>query len=267
MSTDTGLWLAGVAFELSLLGVLVYRRIWKQFPLFCAYCVWDLCSNALGFLAYARLSRNAYATYYLAQTVFDSVLVFCVLIEIVSSVFQPLGARLARRLTLSSGLLLFGAGSVAWWAAVLPATVYGLHQIHWILRLQQATSAARILFFLMLAGSSRVLSIGFRNRELQLATGFGVYSLATLATEVAKSHKEWNVSNILTNRLIIGIFDAILLYWLVSFARKEMERKPISPEALTFLNAIAGIARDTRKTVDSLNKKSEADPRKSQPKQ
>lgn len=266
MSTDTGLWLVGVAFELSLLGVLVYRRIWKQFPLFCAYCVWDLCSNALGFLAYAKLSRGDYATYYLAQTLFDAVLVFCVLVEVASSVLQPLGARLARRLTLGFGFLLFGAGLVAWWAAVIPASVYGLHQIHWILRLQQATSAARILFFLVLAGSSGLLSIGFRDHELQLATGFGIYSLASLAVEVAKSHKEWNVDYPFVNRLVIGVFDAILLYWLVSFARKEMERKPISPEALSFLNAIAGTARDTRKVVDRLNEKGEADPRKSPPK-
>ena len=43
-------------------------------------------------------------------------------------------------------------------------------------QLQHTVSILRILFFLVLAGGSQLLSIGWRDRELQVATGLGFYS-------------------------------------------------------------------------------------------
>ena len=38
----------------------------------------------------------------------------------------------------------------------------------------------RILFFLAIAGCSQLLSIGWRDRELQIATGLGFFSIVSL---------------------------------------------------------------------------------------
>jgi hypothetical protein len=84
MSLDNTLWLVGILTEAVVVGLLVYRRVWRLLPVFCIYCAWDVLSNAEGFASshIFKLSYSNYIFTYLIQTVIDSVLQFCVLVEL-----------------------------------------------------------------------------------------------------------------------------------------------------------------------------------------
>ena len=80
MSLDNTLWLAGILTEAFVVGLLIYRRVWRLLPLFCVYCIWDVLSNAEGFATAHMFDSTSsfYLTTYLIQTAIDSVLQFCV---------------------------------------------------------------------------------------------------------------------------------------------------------------------------------------------
>lgn len=253
MSTEVVLWLAGILTEACLIGLLLYRSVQHRLPIFTAYCVWDICSNSLVYLAYGHVSGVAYSTIYFSQTAIDSVLVFCVLIEIVYSVLKPLGNALARRASVVIAAVLIGVGAVAWWFAVVPGASAQTKQLQWILDLQQVTSITRILFFLALVASSRLLSLGMGDHELQVATGFGVYSLVSVVIEIVKSHPDLGMSFRVLNEVAVTTFDAMLLYWVVAFSRKDKVRKPISPQMQELLAGLASHARKTRTVMQNLD--------------
>jgi hypothetical protein len=120
-----------------------------------------------------------------------------------------------------------------------------------LVRLLQTTSILRVLFFLILAGFSQLLSIGWRDRELQVVTGLGFYSLVSLSVAMLQAHQtQWQQYSHL-NQLVVASYFCSLLYWVVCFAQKEAERKEFTPQMQNFLLALAGTARTTR--VDLLD--------------
>jgi uncharacterized membrane protein len=114
------------------------------------------------------------------------------------------------------------------------------------MRLQQTTSILRILFFLVLAGCSQLLSLGWRNRELQVATGLGFYSLVSLAVAMLNTHYAMGSQYTRLHQVVVASGLCSLLYWLFSFAQKEAERREFSPQMQSMLLAVAGTARNTR---------------------
>jgi hypothetical protein len=88
------------------------------------------------------------------------------------------------------GVLILVAGAAIWPFAALPGMAHattpeGLSYI----QLQQTTWIVRVLVFLVLAGASQLLSIGWRDRELQVATGLGLYSIVGLTVAVLETHQ------------------------------------------------------------------------------
>ncbi|MDR5728885.1 MAG: hypothetical protein RB191_15810 [Terriglobia bacterium] len=128
--------------------------------------------------------------------------------------------------------------------------------------MQQTTSILRILFFLVLAGLSQLLSIGWRDRELQVATGLGFYSLVSVAVEMAHSHQTMGAQYRLLNQIVVASYVLSLLYWAFSFAQKEAERREFTPKMEQFLLALAGNARAIRLSMASSTADETRDDRK-----
>ena len=110
----------------------------------------------------------------------------------------------------------------------------------------QAFMILRILFFLVLAGCSQLLSIGWRDRELQIATGLGFYSLVSLAVWIRHTGQAMGPQYHLLDQMVAVSYVGSLAYWLVSFATKEAERREFTPQMQSLLLAMAGTARSTR---------------------
>ncbi|MGA8042044.1 MAG: hypothetical protein WCA37_04510, partial [Terracidiphilus sp.] len=115
-----------------------------------------------------------------------------------------------------------------------------------IIHVQQMSSLLRILFFLGLAACSSLLSLGWRDRELQVATGLGFYSLASFAAMLIHTHKASFLQYSMMNEFVVASYLCSLLYWVYSFAQKEAERRAFTPQMQDLLLAVAGVAREQR---------------------
>jgi hypothetical protein len=246
MSIDDLIWLVASLVELAVIGMLIYRRVWRTLPVFFSYCIWDLTSN-LAIYVIGRYSTDVAYNAYFAQTALDSALLFCVLIEMAWSVLRPLRASLPRSSMVLVGVLILVAGAAIWPFAALPGLAHTTSREGLLVtQLQQTTSILRILFFLLLAGGSQLLSIGWRDRELQVATGLGLYSIVSLTVAVFETHQTTASQYQRLARFELGSYIFCLTYWAISFAQREAERREFTPQMRSFLLAAAGAARSMR---------------------
>ncbi len=251
MSLDNTIWLAGIVTEAVVVGLLIRKRVWRLLPLFFVYCVWDLLSNVGGFTGshFLKLSDSNYITTYLVQTMIDSAFQFCVLVELVWSVLRPIRSSLPRFTFVALAALILAVGAAIWPFAALAGIAQETANVQLIVHLQQTTSILRILLFLGMAGCSQLLSIGWRDRELQVATGLGVYSLVSVGVTMMQAHQSTFAQYAHLNEFVVGSFVCSLLYWVFSFSQKEAERREFTPQMQNLLLAVAGVARAERSAL------------------
>ena len=245
ISLDNALWLTGIVTEAALIGLLLYRRAWKNFPIFTVLCIWDLLSG-VGNYAVLHYSPSSYLNIYFAEIVIGTALELSVLVELAWSVLRPLRSSLTYRTLIGVGILILAVGATIW-------PVSGIHkqaQIslegYWLVHLMQTLSILRVLFFLTLAACSQLLSIGWRDRELQVATGLGFYSLVSLGAAMLRTHLTTSSQYSHLNQFVVAGYVCSLLYWLTAFAQKEAKRREFTPQMERFLLAVAGAARTQR---------------------
>lgn len=248
MSLDNTLWLAGIVTEAVVIGLLIYRRIWRQMPLFCVYCAWDFLSNAVSFATahYFASHFSLYLRTYLIQTIIDGALQFGVLVELSWSVLRPVRASLPRYAFVAVGIVVFAIGFATWQLAMLAGIPQLDSGVRFIVHVQYTEAILRILFFLGLAGSSQLLSIGWRDRELQVATGLGIYSLVSLGVAMLQTHQTTTAQYGHLNQFIVASYVVSLLYWVFGFAQKQAQRREFTPQMQNMLLAVAGVARADR---------------------
>jgi len=246
MNLENQLLLGYIIAEAVFICLLVYRRAFRLLPIFAVYCCWDLAINIATF-PISHYFPNRYMLFYVVDTALDSVFQFCVLVELAWSVLRPIRSSLpSRTLLMIPGALL-----------ILGATIWpfaGLHQevepyVLFLLHLLQTVSILRILFFLALAGCSQFLSLSWRDRELQIVTGLGIYSTISLAVTVYHTHQANVELNRLLNQIVVASYICSLVYWVVCFSQREQERQEFTPQMQNLLLAMAGVARADREAL------------------
>lgn len=254
MSLDNLLWFAGFVVEVAAVGLLAYKRVWRIFPLFFAYCIWGPLSDSALYLIQHSFP-GSYLTIYGIFNGLDSALQFSVLIELAWSVLRPIRASLPRGTVIVVAILVLVGGAAIW-----PLSGINLGgfppEVRDPLRLIQTASILRIVFFLALAGCSQLLSIGWRDRELQIATGLGLYSLVSLSVTVLHIQQSLQNQYHLLDQFVVISYLVSYAYWIFSFAQKEAERREFTPQMESFLLALAGTARTARVSMmDSTSSK------------
>lgn len=249
MSLDKVLFFAYVAVETALVGLLLYRRVWQTFPLFFSYCIWDILSNVCTYIVLHHYQAQYFQVYFV-QTIIDSILQFCVLVELAWSALRPVRASLSRRALIVVGALILLVGAAIWPFAAITGLAQAGRQWLLLTQLEQTVSILRILFFLLLAGGSQFLSIGWRDRELQVATGLGFFSLVSVVVSMLQSHQTTGLQYVHLQLIVEVAFLCSLLYWVVAFTRKEAQRREFTPQMQSMLLAVAGAAHSTRTALD-----------------
>lgn len=249
VTADSIIPVAGIAGEIAVIGLLFYRRAWRNLPWFCAYSVLLLVDGCVDYLVLHYAPRAYFNTYFISNIV-DSVLQFCVLVELAWSIFRPFRASLPKHTVWFLAGFIALAGAVIWPFAKNPAFAHipSQWQAQWELlgRIMQTDSLLRVLFFLVLAGCSQLLSISWRDRELQIATGLGFYSLVAVAIAALQSHVGVPQHYRDLDYMRAASYIGCLAYWVFSFAQQEAERREFSPQMQGLLLAVAGAARSTR---------------------
>ena len=245
MNLDAILWLAGFLSLTAVVCLLIYRHVWRTLPIFCIYSAWTLLSGAWDYAVHSFFP-SAYLTTYLIEEGIDSALQFAVLVELSWSIFRPLRTFLLRRTILILGILIAVAAGAIWPLADSAAWARYTVESHILYHFHQTVSILRILFFLILAGSSQLLSIGWRDRELQVATGLGFYSLIDMTTSLVVAHQSAGPLYQMLDQVRMAAYSCSLLYWVFCFAQKEAERREFTPQMQSLLLSVAGSARATR---------------------
>ena len=245
ITLGNGLWIAGFSAEVVLIFILTLRRTWRTLPAFFIFCAWEMLTTAGAYAVLHRFPVN-YRTFYLVETVGESILEIAVLVELAWSVLRPIRRWLPRTTPVGIGVLVLLLGVVIWPFSAIHSLTGLAPLIHTIVHVQQTTAVLRVVFFITLVGCSQLLSIGWRDRELQVVTGLGIYSLVSLVTAVIHTHQAdiGQYSNL--NQLVLASYLCSLLYWVYSFAQKEAERREFTPQMQNALLAMAGVAREQR---------------------
>jgi hypothetical protein len=245
VTPDTLLLLAGDAVTAIVVALLVRGRVFRALPIFSSYLVWSLISDQTQFAVENYFPASSYNVF-LAALIIDSLFQFGVLVELAWSVLRPIRTSLPRWSWLAVGALILIATAVIWPFASGPGvssfSIAGWLNVH----VQITFSVLRVLAFLGLAGCSQLLSIGWRDRELQVATGLGFFSMVSLAVWIHHTGQATGPQYHLLDQILAASYICSLGYWVFSFAQKEAERREFTPQMQNFLLAVAGTARTTR---------------------
>jgi hypothetical protein len=240
------LWFASLPAEAAVVGLILYRRAWRSLPVFSVYCIFELIIvDIVGYIT-LHFFPSKYLTTYLVITALESALEFGVLVELTWSVLRPLRASLSRKSLIVIAVMIVVLGAIIWPFTGIQQLGSLSTEMSSLVRLLQTVSVLRVLFFLALAGCSQLLSIGWRDREIQIATGLGFSSIVSLGVEIMHSHSAMGPMYRHLNQLVVASFDCSVLYWVVCFAQKEAERREFTPQMQSILLAVAGSARVTR---------------------
>jgi hypothetical protein len=255
MTIDASLELISTSLQAILIGVLLFRRIYRKFPLFSTYLSWVLVIDGIAFFV-TQYHASFYDRIYSTASIVDAVLMFCVLVELAMSVLRPIRASLKHWAVAPVAGFLALVFAAIWPFAKPPGFAHLSPLIQHIIRLDITSSALRIVFFLALAGFSQLLAIGWRDRELQIATGLGFYSLVSLSVTLMHMNQGTGDQAARLHYHLLDQFATLsyicsMLYWIASFAQKEPERRQFTPQMENFLLALAGNARSTRMAMSN----------------
>ena len=243
MSLDSILSVTSAFGEAVVLALLVRRGTWKMLPAFSIYLLWTLLSDIMSFYFERYLTHSSYVRFYIMTMSVDAILQFAVLVELGWSVLRPVRNSLPRGTLYALAGLVAVVGLAIWPLAGI-ATPDSLDSRSAIMfHLNETFAILRIICFLVLAGFSQLLSIGWRDRELQIATGLGLYSIVSLLATLLYSHQTSKAQFLFLNDAVSISYLCTLSYWVYSFSAKEYQRKEFSPQMQEFLLLMGGGAR------------------------
>lgn len=248
MTLDTVLSVAGIASEAAVAILLLSKRTYKTLPFFFLYLAWSFFSDVAQY-GLVHFYPNADLRVYLVATIIDSFFQFGVLVELSMSVMRPIRSSLPRWTIVAVTLIIALICAMIWPIAKIPGIDRLLFESRLIVHFQLTFSVMRIVIFLAIAGCSQLLSIGWRDRELQIATGLGFFSIVSLSVALLHINQGPTADRAqyhILEQLVSASYFGSLLYWIVSFALKVPERREFTPQMQNFLLAMAGNARSTR---------------------
>ena len=247
---DKYLTIASAIVQASVIILLIRKRMYREFPLFSAYLVWVFAA-AIGLgLAAQRLGSDVYYRLYLVSSVFDAVFMFSILVEMSMSVLKPVKSMLPRG-TIVAVVGAIGALAFAVWHIATPPGAVNLAKMsQYIIHLDITTSVLRIVFFVSLAGLSQMLSVGWRDRVVQISTGLGFFSLVSLCVTFLHMNqgvgaRDLNTLYHVLDRVVVFSYIASMVYWLVCFRQDVPERQEFTPQMQKIIAVLAQNARTT----------------------
>ena len=249
MTLDQALAAGGIVAEAALIVLLARSRVYKILPAFFLYVCYSLVNDPTYVALVHYFPANAFRIYE-GQMVIDAAMIFAVLVELAWSVLRPLRSSLPRRSWIAIPFLIVLAGGLIWPIARLnlPNNIPSSGVM--LFRLQQTFAILRVVIFFAMAGFSQLIGIGWRNRELQVASGLGFYTILSLGVTVLHGRQIPNSPPYhQADQLVSAGYFFALGYWVWSFATKEAERHEFSPQMANFLLLIGGTAKASRVAI------------------
>jgi hypothetical protein len=219
------LWFAHPALQTSLVGVMLWRKLHRTFPMFFWYVAFQPVVFALTFPLYRAHLYTAFFYLYWSTTAVSIVLGFRVIHEIFLDVFRPyhtlrdLGSVLFKWAGL---VMLMVAGVVA--ASTASGTEDPLTT--GIMTLQRSVRVVQCGLILFLLVFSRYLGTNWRQKSFGIALGFGAFASVELSL-IAINASTGNVFNQMLSSFINMIaYNLTIFIWIGYMAVKSPARAP-----------------------------------------
>lgn len=205
------IWSAGLAGHVVLLAVLVSGGRARRFPLFTSLIFFEIVRTlALSYIV-GHLPAHVLSTAVFGLDAAEIFLEFATLAELVLNVLAPLDRF--RRISLALLLLFSGVAVVL---RLAPVRHYSVHDAPLLLHFLLA-----VLFLewvILLALLLRPLHLKWRSGAVAISLGFGVYSAALIFAGAYFSVGREMRDFVFFSYLRIGIYLAVLLWWILSLS-------------------------------------------------
>jgi hypothetical protein len=235
----------GIVAQAAFIVVLMWRNTYKSLPLFFSYIVWGLAGDSAVLIQRTLMPSQSLYPFEI-ETYIDSLFQYLVLIELAWSILGPIRRSLPKGFLLGISLIIAAAAVLAWPLSGIKETLGIPRQLLIALHAQRSFAILRILFFLALACCSQFLRISWRDRELQVATGLGFYSLVSLVGTMVHSHQVFGWQYFYVDLAIACSYVLSLVYWVFSFVQQEAARREMTPEMQGLLLRMADMLHQQR---------------------
>jgi hypothetical protein len=218
------LWFAHPTLQASLVGIMLWRKLHRTFPIFFFYVVFQIVVFAITFPLQSPRFYAIFFYLYWATTAVSVVLGFRVIHEIFLDVFRPyhtlrdLGSVLFKWAGL---VMLMVAAVVA--ASTASGTEHPLQT--GIMTLQSSVRVVQCGLILFLLVFSRYLGTNWRQKSFGIALGFGAFAGVELSL-VALNASSDNVSQVLTSFINMTAYNITILVWVGYMLLKSPARAP-----------------------------------------
>jgi hypothetical protein len=219
-SIDLTLWLFAVLLEGAVLGLVLWRRVYRSLPVFSCFLVWCLLSDA-GMAAVEHLP-NAYLSATLVNITIDALFQIAILAELGRAVVRH------NRTDPPSRVVLFLLTCVAAVLAMLlnrwkVPTEWPLLNLVYIVLLQ-FLATLRLVFLLTLVWWSSLLKLRWHQRDLRILTGLGLYILVTFLVVVLHAHNMNGMQYHWLDQLLVASYLWALCLWMLASTTKVAEQ-------------------------------------------
>jgi hypothetical protein len=229
---DLLFWAAGFIENLALLFVLWYRRRAKSFPFFTALITLNVGRTIVLYFVHNYGTRQSYFHTYWSLALLDTVLQLCIVYEVASRVFRPMGVWV--RDVRGSFIWLVGLSvTVAFglsWLASPPARTWAQSFVTKGYLFAEALMSELFILMMALSISAR---LPWRTHVAKIAEGLGAYSLISMLIETG--HSYFGVGRevpafVFLSHVRMAAYLACVSYWILMLWRDEQPGRAMTQE-------------------------------------
>jgi len=232
------LWVAGFFGHLALLVVLITRRRAPDFPFFTCLILSNVFRTVVLYFTLKYGTKQEYFYFYWSLAVIDVTLQFCVVYEMASKVFRPIGswAPDARGKLISIGGISIVAGLLLT-ALATPAAQIWIKAI--VVKGNFFSSVLMSELFVGMLVLSAKIGLPWKTHVARISQGLGLYSLIGVFTEAGHSifGIESRIAPIFSEVRMIA-YLCCLGYWIVMLWRTAPEPRQLSDDMRSNLYAL-----------------------------
>jgi hypothetical protein len=219
-SIDLTLWLFAVLLEGAVLGVVLWRRVYRTLPIFSCFLGWCLLSDA-GMAAAQRLP-NAYLFATLVNITVDALFQVAILAELGKAAIRKNRVERPSRVVIFLLAILAALLSMLLNRWKIPTEWPLLNLVYMVLL--QFLATLRLVFLLTLVWWSSLLKLRWNQRDLRILTGLGLYILVTFLVVVLHAHDLNGVKYHWLDQLLVASYLWALCLWMLASTTKVAEQ-------------------------------------------
>ena len=236
-AVDKVLWAAGLAVDIALFLVMVFRGRLRRFPILTIWIAVLAIRTVALMVVYDHGSKYWYTWVYVVGYGIDFALQLGLVVEIARIVLRPTGTWIRdARLPFVAGGTAGAAVAVlfAWWVSPPASNAVTL----WQTRVNLFTSLVICELFVLMTFTANRFGLGWRNHVMAIGQGLTAWSSIMVLKTSVQSFPGTQHYYSLLNELRSVTYLAAIGWIILQLWRDEPERKPISPDLHEYILAL-----------------------------